>query len=175
MRIRSAAPLRHFRLSCLLAAALMTIGACRAETRLSDRVAILPESAMPGLVDGFSVPRIEGIEGYWRPSDEEVTTTHEKIAVRVHLTAMRGARPVSEYYAQYAGIIVNGERLILGSFIHEWTMGSPPTPHWRETAVHGDPQAAGLSWGIVYHPGADRLDDPIAPPRQRLRSVTYLE
>ncbi len=141
----------------------VTLLSCRTTPTLPPNVTILPEPAMPGLVDGFHEPRIESIQGYWRPAADDIATAHKRIFTRIVPADFDGSRPISEYYAQYAGLIVNGERVIYGSFVHEWTIGTPPMPRWRDSAVHGDPMATGLSWGILYHPTTDVLDPPVGP------------
>ena len=88
----------------------------------TDTWAVIPKGRAEEMGIGTWLASAEEVEGYWTPTEEDVLLLEDKIPsfLREHSNSFRREPPVWEqldnYKRQYAGLILNGRRIIYGNF-----------------------------------------------------------
>jgi hypothetical protein len=99
----------------------------------TDTWAVIPEGRAEEMGIGTWLLNGAEIEGYWTPTAGDIRLLEENLAsfLQANATSFRREPPVWErlenYKRQYAGLVMNGKRVIYGNFFC-----SEPEPGWKE-------------------------------------------
>ncbi len=144
---------RFFYIICLLFLISLSVFAQRKKSTL------LPESEAKNVTKQCSRPSPEKFSDTWQPSKEEIEEMEANFSqikkLRVKECCIQGAQieKPEEYYMQYIGIIVNGEKLI---YINAF--GSFDLPKsWKKFTV--SVCDGGNAWGVLYNSKTKKFFD----------------
>jgi hypothetical protein len=117
-----------------------------------EKSTLLPASEAKSVTNQCSRPSPDKFSDTWQPSQAEIKEMESRFSqikkLRVKKCCIQGAQveDPEEYYMQYVGIIVGGEKLI---YINAFA-DSNPGEMWKQNAViicDG-----GNAWGVLYNP-----------------------
>ena len=116
---------------------------------LSSQVTILPQSEFRYAVAPCSRKGPDGESAPWLPQAEDVIAAERRLNQYI---SRRLDRPLSNYYRQYTGIVINNRRFLYINAFEQPPTGKPAAeslPEWRTRFVAvcdgGD-----VSWGIEF-------------------------
>ena len=100
---------------------LSSLAGCTAPAS-TDSWVVIPESRLKELGIGTAPSSNAEVEGYWTPTEDDILFLEEKLPsfLREQSTSFHREPPVWEqldtYKRQYAGVIVNGRKIVYGNF-----------------------------------------------------------
>ena len=136
-----------------------TLSLCVSSFAQREKSVLLPASEAKNITRQCSRPSPEKFSDTWQPSKDEIKEMESNFSqikkLKVKDCCIVGAQIENpeEYYMQYMGIIVDGEKLIYISAIGT----SKPSDGWKEfafTICDG-----GNAWGVLYNPKTKKFYD----------------
>jgi len=163
--LRAAVRLTNMRLSVVILAALLGMSACKAERNSAALIpswAALVPSQNAAVVGQPCGPPLHAAEGIWSPSQEDIRRLERQLNLVLEESLARSLLPdslrpaVNDYYRQYAGVIVNGRRLIYVTGFHRQYLASVQQLHGDTTAWRTQPvlvcDGGEFYFGAAYDP-----------------------
>jgi hypothetical protein len=137
------------RVSVVILATLVGMSACKSERNsgalIPSWAAVLP-SQNAAAVGQPCGPPLHAAEGIWSPTQEDISRLERELDRVLEKSLARSALPdslrpaVTDYYRQYAGVVVNGKRLINVTGFHRQYLAAvqrlnADTTAWRTQPV----------------------------------------
>jgi hypothetical protein len=139
----------------LLSAICLIVLLCLSAFAQREKSTLLPASEAKNVTHQCSRPSPEKFSDTWRPSKAEIKEMEANFSqikrLRVEECCIQGAQVENpeEFYMQYIGIIVNGDKLI---YINAFAGHSEG---WKEVAV--TICDGGNAWGVLYNPNTKKF------------------